>query len=176
MMALISRYRLLGTAAVLLAAFFAGWLANGWRLGGQMADMRAEWSDTLRKTAETNAAVILKQQQDRQALESQLAAIDEQRYGELRNAQENTDRLAGELAAARSRLRVRIDPASCPAVSATASAASVDNGGIYAELYGETAAALVRITGDADACAVKLKALQEWARGVTSRSALPANP
>lgn len=159
--------RLIGIAAALLAAFFVGWLANGWRLGGQMSEMRSEWSETLRKTAEANAAVILKQQKESQALAAELASLDEQRYGELRHAQENTDRLAGELASARSRLRFRIDPASCPAVSATADATSVDAGTVFANIHPADAAAIVRITGDADQCAVKLSALQDWARSVT---------
>lgn len=132
-----------------------------------LSDARLEWSNILRKTAEANAAVILSQQQESQALAAELASLDEQRYGELRHAQENTDRLAGELASARSRLRVRIDPTSCPAVPATAHAASVDAGTVFAEIHGETAAAIVRITGDADQCAVKLSALQDWARSVT---------
>lgn len=159
--------RLIGIAAALLAAFCAAWMIQGWRLGGQMSEMQAEWSETLRKTAEANAAVILSQQQESQALAAELASLDQQRYGELRHAQENTDRLSGELASARSRLRFRIDPASCPAVSATADAASVDAGTVFANIHPEDAAAIVRITGDADACAVRLSALQDWARSVT---------
>lgn len=158
--------RLICIAAALLAAFFAAWLIQGWRLGGQMSEMQAEWSETLRKTAEANAAVILKQQKDRQALETQLASLDEQRYGELRHAQQNTDRLASELADTRRRLSVR---ASCPAagVPAAASPGSVDAGTQRVDIHPADAAAIVRITGDADQCAVKLSALQEWARSVT---------
>lgn len=164
MIALLRQYKTVATIAVLLAAFFAGWLANGWRLGGQIAEIRQDHETQLRLTAEANAAVILKQQADQQALAAKLAALDQQRYTELRNAQENTDRLAAELAASNRRLSVR---ASCPAVPAAASASGVDAGTQRADIHPEDAAAIVRITGDADACAVKLSALQEWAREIT---------
>ncbi|MHB0805996.1 lysis system i-spanin subunit Rz [Stutzerimonas nitrititolerans] len=158
--------RLIGIAAALLAAFCAAWMIQGWRLGGQMLEMQAEWSETLRKTAEANAAVILKQQQDRQALADELASLDEQRYGELRHAQQEIDRLSAAVADGSKRLSVR---ASCPAASvpATTSPGGLDAGAQRIDIHPADAAAIVRITGDADQCAVKLSALQDWARSVT---------
>lgn len=158
--------RLIGIAAALLAAFCAAWMIQGWRLGGQMSEMQAEWSETLRKTAEANAAVILNQQKDRQALADELASLDEQRYGELRHAQQEIDRLSAAVADGSKRLSVR---ASCPAASvpATTDPGGVDAGTQRVQLHPADAAAIVRITGDADQCAVKLSALQDWARSVT---------
>lgn len=133
---------------------------------GELSDARLEWSETLRKTAEANAAVILKQQKDRQALETQLASLDEQRYGELRHAQQEIDRLSAAVADGSKRLSVR---ASCPAASvpATTSPGGLDAGAQRIDIHPADAAAIVRITGDADQCAVKLSALQDWARSVT---------
>lgn len=103
--------RLIGIAAALLAAFCAGWAVNGYRLGGQMADQRAEWSETLRKTAEANAAVILKQQRKSQALADELAGWDKSTTGRLTDAQQENERLRRLYGAAddeRKRLRIEV--------------------------------------------------------------------
>lgn len=129
---------------------------------------QAEHQTHLRQVAEANAAVILKQQADRQDLEGRLAASDQQRYGELRHAQQEIERLSAAVADGSRRLSVR---ASCPAaaggVSAATGAGRLDDGAQRADIHAEDARRIVAITGDADACAVKLNALQEWAREVT---------
>jgi len=129
---------------------------------------QAEYQTHLRQVAEANAAVILKQQAERQDLESRLAANDQQRYGELRHAQQEIDRLSAAVADGSRRLSVR---ASCPAaagdVSAATGAGRLDDGSQRADIHEEDARRIVAITGGADACAVKLTALQEWAREVT---------
>jgi hypothetical protein len=129
---------------------------------------QAEYQTHLRQVAEANAAVILKQQIERQDLESRLAANDQQRYGELRHAQQEIDRLSAAVADGSKRLSVR---ASCPAAAGILSAATgagrLDDGSQRADIHEEDARRIVGITGDADACAVKLTALQEWAREVT---------
>ncbi len=129
---------------------------------------QAEHQAHLRQVAEANAAVILKQQAERLDLESRLAASDQQRYGELRHAQQEIERLSAAVADGSRRLSVR---ASCPAAASGLSAATgtgrLDDGGQRADIHEEDARRIVAITGDADACAVKLTALQEWAREVT---------
>lgn len=156
-------------AALLLAAGTAfGWLIQGWRLGAELSALRADHATELQRFANTNAAALAAQQQASQRLAQQLAALDHQRYQELTHAQENTDRLAADLAAARQRLRVRIDPASCPGLPAATGAASLDDGaGARADLHPAVAAGVVRVTGRADECRARLTALQEWARAVT---------
>lgn len=132
------------------------------------AQAQAEHQTHLRQVAEANAAVILKQQAERQDLEGRLAANDQQRYGELRHAQQEIERLSAAVADGTRRLSVR---ASCPAAASDLSAATgagrVDDGSQRADIHEEDARRIVAITGDADACAVKLTALQEWAREVT---------
>jgi len=129
---------------------------------------QAEHQTHLRQVAEANAAVILKQQAERLALEQRLATLDQQRYGELRHAQQEIERLSAALADGSLRLSVR---AACPAAAGSVSAATgagrLDDGGQRADIHEEDARRIVAITGDADACAVKLTALQEWAREVT---------
>lgn len=129
---------------------------------------QAEYQTHLRQVAEANAAVILKQQAERLDMESRLAANDQQRYGELRHAQQEIERLSAAVADGSRRLSVR---ASCPAAASGLSAATgtgrMGNGAQRADIHEEDAGRIVAITGDADACAVKLTALQEWAREVT---------
>lgn len=129
---------------------------------------QAEHQTHLRQVAEANAAVILKQQAERQDLEGRLAASDQQRYGELRHAQQEIERLSAAVADGSRRLSVR---ASCPAAASDLSAATgagrLDDGSQRADIHEEDAGRIVAITGDADACAVKLSALQDWAREVT---------
>ncbi len=156
-------YRLLATCAL---AFLAGWLVNGYRLGAEIATLHAEHETHLRQTAEASATVIRQQQAARLALESRLAELDTQHYTELTHARENSQRLAADLSAATRRLSVR---ASCPAAGmpAAANASGVDDGSERVDIHEADAGRIVRITGDADACAVKLTALQGWAREVT---------
>jgi len=129
---------------------------------------QAEHQAHLRQVAEANAAVILKQQADRRTLEAHLDTLDQQRYGELRNAQQEIERLSAAVADGSRRLSVR---ASCPAAAGSVFAATgagrLDAGSQRADIHEEDARRIVAITGDADACAVKLTALQEWAREVT---------
>ncbi|MNC41587.1 Bacteriophage lysis protein [compost metagenome] len=134
-------------------------------MGVELSDLRAGHAQQLERNAAAQAAAIAEQQQIRAQLEQQLAAIDQQRYQELTHAQTTTDALAADLAAARQRLRVRIDPASCPSLSAATGAAGLDDGaGARADLHPSAAAGVVRVTGRADQCRARLTALQEWVR------------
>ncbi|WP_092428112.1 lysis system i-spanin subunit Rz [Geopseudomonas sagittaria] len=155
----------LASGAGLAVGLLLGMTLQGWRLGAELADLRADHAMELQRLADTHAAALAAQQQARQHLEQQLAAIDTQRYQELTHAQANTDRLAADLASARQRLRVRIDPASCSGLPTTTGAPGLDDGaGARADLHPADAAALVRVTGRADECRARLTALQEWVR------------
>jgi len=172
MIALLKQYKLiaLGVAVLALMALSAAgaWQWQGNAYGKQLADQATAHEAFLRRVAEANAAVILKQQAERRDLEGRLAANDQQRYGELRHAQQEIERLSAALADGSRRLSVR---AACPAAAGSVSAATgagrLDDGSQRADIHEEDARRIVAITGDADACAVKLTALQEWAREVT---------
>jgi hypothetical protein len=153
----------------LLVGIAIGWAVNGWRMGVELSDLRADHAQQLERNAVAQAAAIAEQQQIRAQLVQQLAAIDQQRYQELTHAQEITDRLAVDLAAARQRLRVRIDPASCSSLSAATGTPGLgDGGGARADLHPAVAAGVIRVTGRADQCRVRLTALQAWTRAVTA--------
>jgi prophage endopeptidase len=167
-----SQYKLIAAGAAVLALMAlsaaGAWQWQGNAYGKRLADQAKAHETFLRQVAEANAAVILKQQAERLDLESRLAASDQQRYGELRHAQQEIERLSAAVADGSRRLSVR---AACPAaagsVSASTGAGRVDDGSQRADIHEEDARRIVAITGDADACAIKLTALQEWAREVT---------
>lgn len=172
MIALLKQYKLIALAAAVLALMAlsaaGAWQWQGNAYGKQLADQAKAHETFLRQVAEANAAVILKQQAERRTLEVRLDTLDQQRYGELRHAQQEIERLSAAVADGTRRLSVR---ASCPAAAGDVSAATgtgrLDDGGQRADIHEEDARRIVGITGDADACAVKLTALQEWAREVT---------
>lgn len=172
MNALLQQYKLAAAGVVVLVlcalSFGAAWQWQGNAYGKQLAEKDVEHQVFLRQVAEANAAVILKQQAERQDLEGRLAANDQQRYGELRHAQQEIERLSAAVADGSRRLSVRANcPASAGGVPAATSSGRLDDGAQRADIHEEDAGRIVGITGDADACAVKLTALQEWAREVT---------
>jgi len=167
-----AQYRLIvaGFAVLSLMALSATgawkWQANSYE--ARLAKQITEHKNFLRQVAEANAAVILKQRDERIDLEQRLATLDLQRYGELRNARQEIERLFAAVADGSRRLSVRSScPAAASGLSAATSAGSMDDGSQRADIHEEDAGRIVAITGDADACAVKLAALQEWAREVT---------
>ncbi len=94
---------------------------------------------------------------------------DKQYYGELQNARTENRRITDELATARERLSVRVDPSSCSSMSTTAGAASMDDEvGARADLHPATAAGVFGVAGRADECQVKLRGLQEWVQLVVA--------
>jgi len=168
------QYRLLAAGGIalvlLLAGSAAGWTANGWRLGKDIASIQQRHAEQLAKNEQVANAAFREQQQARQQLENKLSLLEQQHYGELKNAQATTDRLSADLATARQRMRVTITAGSCQQLSGAGKAGGagrVDDGTITVELLPATAADLARLAGDADACAVKLTALQGWARAVS---------
>ena len=171
MLGLIAQYRLLlitaGVAALMALSAAAAWQWQANTYGRQLAAAQLAHTADLALIANAASAQLRTQQAARLTLERRLSLLDAQHYQELAHAQQNTDLLTADLTAARRRLSVRIRPASAGDVPDSAGAARVDDGaGTRAELYGSTAAGIVRVAGEADQCAVKLTALQEWARAV----------
>lgn len=171
---MIAQYRayvlgLLAAAALAIAAW-AGWQANGWRLGNQLATAEAAHQHALGKITRAAAAQLQAQQTQRLALEQRLAELDTTHQQEITHAQAAADQLATDLAAARSRLSVRINPATCPGgLPAATSATGLDDAaGARADLHPATAAGIVRVTGRADQCRARLTALQAWVGEVTA--------
>lgn len=163
---------LLFVAAGALALGLAGGVQlQSWRLGVQLADLRTESAAALRRQAEANATAMAEQQAARLALEGKLQVADKKHQKEMSDAHAENDRLRAAVRAGTVRLSVRTTGQSCATagdVPAAAGARGVDDAVGRAEIYPADADALVGIAGDADACAVTLSGLQDWARAVTA--------
>ncbi|MCY1401828.1 Bacteriophage Rz lysis protein [compost metagenome] len=169
-----------GIVVLVLLAMAAGaaWWIQGQRYERRLADLRLVHERERGQISQAVAAELAKREKHRQELQLQLDGIDQQRYGELRHAQSVIDQLAGRLATAEQRMRVPVVGSSCPAagVPAGPGSAGLDDGAQYADIQPATAAALTRLAADADACAVKLMALQDRERArlsMTSGSRVP---
>jgi hypothetical protein len=165
------RAALLGFVVLALMALSAGaawqWQENAY--GKQLADQSAVMAHTQAELARAAAMQLRAQQEKRLALESRLSEVDAKHYQELTNAQKTSGQLAADLAAARRGLSVRTTRSACRGgVPDPAAASGMDDEAERADIHPEDAAALARITGDADICAVKLSGLQEWARSIST--------
>lgn len=168
MIALLKQYKLIALASALALAFGAGMVVRGWWAAAIISNLNAEHAAYREAISREYAQKLVVLAGEQKALQQRLSTLDQQRYGELRHAQQEIDRLSAAVADGSRRLSVR---ASCPAaagsVPAATGSASVGHGSQRADIHEEDAGRIVAITGDADACAVKLTALQEWAREVT---------
>jgi hypothetical protein len=160
MITLIWRSMPLIIAAV--GAATAAWMIQEWRYGAQIASIQRVHADTLAQISRTATQQLQAQLELHQDQTNKVTQLDQKHYVELKNVQENTVRLAADLAATRQRLSVRVHSCSSSHMSTAAGAPRVDDGAQRAELYSEDAATLASITGDADRCAVKLTGLQAY--------------
>ncbi|MGE6790903.1 lysis system i-spanin subunit Rz [Pseudomonas guineae] len=117
---------------VLLAVFAAGWAANGWRMGEQLAEAEKTHSDTLGEIARAAAHQARTQLDARVLLEQRLAELDSTQHKELTDAQAENERLRRLYSGAdaeRKRLRIEVRVAEADrVVSAITSAGSVGDG------------------------------------------------
>lgn len=168
MIALLKQYKLIAAGLVLALAVGAGMVVRGWWAAAIISDLKAEHAAYREAISREHAEKLVVLAGEQEALQRRISAMDQQRYGELRHAQQEIERLSAAVADGSRRLSVR---ASCPAapggLPAATGAGRMDDGSQRADIYEEDARRIVAITGDADACAVKLTALQEWAREVT---------
>ena len=162
-----------GAVVVLLAMGTGlGWVLNGWRLEGRVADAKAEAANqiALHKadlTAISNAATqqvtqaLAKQQEAQQAV----ADLDRKHTKELKDAQAENDVLRGKLARGGG---VRV-AANCPAnpvsVPAAAGTTSVDHAGTV-ELSPEAGRNVLDVRAGIIADQAALRALQQYVREV----------
>src|SRR5690606_27769514 len=154
-------------AAAISARFIAGWLTQGWRMGKQMAEQRAEHVGLLRRTAEANARIILQQQADQQAQAQRLAELDTKHTQELSHALQENRRLEDLYSRAdddRRRLRIEVIVARNDAtVSAIADAGSVGDAATL-ELSPAARRAVFDLRRSLIEDREKLEYLQGWAK------------
>lgn len=126
------KFRMALMGAVLLLAFGAGWIANGWRLGEQLAALGKTHSDTLGEIARAGQQQLRVQIQRREVLEQKLADLDASTHKDLENAQAENERLLGLYSGAdaeRKRLRIEVRVARADiTVSEATGAGSMGNG------------------------------------------------
>ncbi|SFQ69986.1 prophage endopeptidase [Halopseudomonas formosensis] len=155
--------------AALSAAFIAGWLTQGWRMGQQMAEQRAEHIDLLRRTAEANAQIILQQQADQQAQAQRLAELDTKHTQELSHALQENRRLEDLYSAAddeRRRLRIDVIVARNDAVVSETTGAGSMGDAASLELSADSGRSIWDIRRGMIEDRAKLEYLQEWVRAL----------
>lgn len=152
----------LGLGAMLLMVSAAlAWQVQGWRCGRQLA-LQAQ------AQADAEAARLLIEQGQRQALEQRLKESETRHFKELADAQHSQARLRDRLATADLRLSVLVQRDTlCNAVPATASAGSVDHATVRAELEPAHARRIVAITDEGDRGLIALRACQAYVREVS---------
>jgi TolA-binding protein len=163
-------------AGALIAAT-AAWQIQSWRCEARVSKITSahqaqltSLNEQLQSMRDEAHQQLQTQQQIQQKQAERIAAIDTQHYQELRHAQKEVDRLRADLAAGKRRLYVNTAPNQSAtrgrSVPSGTHTPSLDDGGLRVELHPEVAQGLINITSDADQCAARLSALQEWVRGL----------
>lgn len=161
-------------AGVAVIASAATWQIQAWRWSAKLAAQTVRHAQELTVTEQTLSQIkeeatrqLVSHQEAQRALTQQLAALDTKHYQEMRRAQIENARLRDDLAVGRKRLSVPLaghtNNNSCT-VPGVPCAPGVDDGTLRAELHPEVAGRAVRIAGEANECAIKLTALQQWIR------------
>ena len=153
--------------AALLAAAIAGacaWYAQGWRMGEQLAGLKATHAETLREIAGKTAKASEAVRKYEAGVADQLADKDATHYKELAHAQSETDRLRACVAAGACGVRIITRSASCAAGGAVpqdAGAGGVGDGAVA--LDAEAAGRVLDLRESVAADAAKLAYLREYA-------------
>jgi hypothetical protein len=163
-----------------LIAATAAWQVQSWRCEARVSKIATVHQAQLTSLNEQLQSIRdeahqqLQTQQDLQQKQAErIAAINTQHYQELRHAQKEVDRLRADLAVGKRRLYVDTAPNQSStrgrSVPSGTHTPSLDDGGLRVELHPEVAQGLIDITSDADQCAARLTALQEWMRGLVEK-------
>lgn len=160
---------LLGALAGAAGAW--AWQAN--RYDKQIATLQRNQAEKEGRQARADEALLRQERDKREGLERQLGELDARHYEELNNAKSENARLAAALAAGTRQLSIR---ARCTApadgVSSTTSGAGLGDGAAAtAILYGEDAADILDLAGDADAVAETLRFFQAREREIQGQAA-----
>ena len=143
----------------------SGYIAQGWRLGEQLASLQADHAKTLQaiadKTAEARAAVARYEL----AAHAQLADKDVQHYQELTHAKTETDRLRACVAAGACGVRIITRSTACAAgggLPKDAGAGGLGDGAIA--LDPATAGRVLDLRESVQSDAAKLAYLRDYAQ------------
>ncbi len=155
------------SGAALLAAAIAGacsWYAQGWRMGEQLAGVKATHAETLQAIADKTAKASEAVRKYEAGVADQLADKDATHYKELTNAQSETSRLRSCIAAGTCGVRIITRSASCAAGGAVpqdAGAGGLGDGAVA--LDADTAGRVLDLRESVQSDAAKLAYLREYA-------------
>ena len=155
-----------GAALLAGALAFAGaWQVQAWRMGEQLASLKATHAETLREIAGKTAKASEAVRKYEAGVADQLADKDAQHYQELTHAKTETDRLRACVAAGTCGVRIITRSTACAAAGdlpKDAGAGDVGNGAV--ELDAEAASRVLDLRESVHADAAKLAYLQDYAR------------
>lgn len=147
-------------ALLLMVSVALAWQVQGWRYERQLAQQ-------AQAQAATEAARLLAERGQRQALERRLEESENRHFKELADAQQSQARLRDRLATADLRLSVLVErDAVCSAVPATAAAGGVDHATVRAGLEPAYARRIIAITDEGDRGLIALRACQDYVRAL----------
>ena len=154
-----------GAALLAGALAFAGaWQVQAWRMGEQLASLKATHAETLREIADKAAKASEAVRKYEAGVADQLADKDATHYKELTHAKTETDRLRACVAAGACGVRIITRSTACAAGGAVpqdAGAGSVGDGVVA--LDGETAGRVLDLRESVQSDAAKLAYLREYA-------------
>jgi prophage endopeptidase len=160
--------------ALLVAVFAAGWAANGWRLGEQVAVAEKSHSDTLGEIARAAARQVSDQLDARVELEGRLADLDSTKHKELTDAQDENERLQQLYSGAdaeRKRLRIETRIAAADLIVSETTGSSGLGDGASVELSERAGSAVWNIRAGMIRDQKKLEYLQGYVRTLTGQTA-----
>lgn len=146
-----------------------GSVITNWHRNVDEAELKQNYSEMETSRAEEHVARLKALVVERDELRRRLDQVDSTYYGELSDAKTTVDRLTVELASAQRRLSFRTASTapSCGVPSSSVSPGLDDGAGERRDIHPEDAAAIVRLTGEADQCRLKVTGLQERMRLLT---------
>lgn len=159
--------------ALLVVVFVAGWAANGWRLGEQLAVVEKTHSDTLGEITRVAAHQVRAQMDARVLLEQQLAELDSTQFKELTDAQAENERLRDLYSGAdaeRKRLRIETRIAAADLVVSETTGSSGLGDGASVELSERAGSAVWNIRASMIRDQKKLEYLQGYVRTLTGQT------
>ncbi len=155
-----------GAALLAGALAFAGaWQIQAWRMGEQLASLKAGHAETLREIADKTAKASETVRKYETGVADQLADKDAKYHKELTNAQSETARMRACIAAGTCGVRIITRSTACAAggdVPQDAGAGGVGDGAVA--LDGETAVRVLDLRESVAADAAKLAYLREYAQ------------
>ncbi|MFJ2480662.1 lysis protein [Pseudomonas sp. NPDC087598] len=164
-------WKLVGVLLLVLIGAGSAWQFQGWRYGGQLAELARLHADGMNQLTQAAATAQQAEQDKRLALEQRLAASEQTHFRKMTDAQRDQDRLRDRLATSDLRLSVLLDATDAAkgcGVSATSGAGGVDHATVRARLDPAHAQRIIAITNQGDRGLIALQACQTYAKSISS--------